>query len=143
MSEIITDKLTGRATANDVTVTAGATATMSLEQGLTKTWIVFGDDANSTQVVDDSLNISSLTDNAGGDQTDNFTNNMATAKAYTIAGSMCTNSAVTNYQYIIQPREHDDIRTNLVRMLQIYGNNVGQGIADYEYVSHAMHGDLA
>ena len=38
MSEIKTDKLTGVGTANDITVTVGATATAKLEQGLTKVW---------------------------------------------------------------------------------------------------------
>ena len=41
MSEIKTDKLTGVGTANDITVTVGASATQSLEQGLVKTWIAF------------------------------------------------------------------------------------------------------
>ena len=38
MSEIKTDKLTGVSTAKTVTVTVGATATQSLEQGLGKAW---------------------------------------------------------------------------------------------------------
>ena len=38
MSEIKVDTLTGKTTANDITVTIGASATMSLEQGLAKVW---------------------------------------------------------------------------------------------------------
>ena len=43
MSEIKVDTLTGKTTANDITVTVGATATMSLEQGLTKAWVTYTD----------------------------------------------------------------------------------------------------
>ena len=38
MSEILVNKLTGVGTAKTVTVTVGATATQSLEQGLAKVW---------------------------------------------------------------------------------------------------------
>ena len=38
MSEIKVDTLTGKTTANDITVTVGASATQSLEQGLAKAW---------------------------------------------------------------------------------------------------------
>ena len=72
MSEIKVDTLTGKTTANDITVTVGATATMSLEQGLAKAWCHTSDD-----VIDDSLNFSSSTDNGTGDYTVNFANNMA------------------------------------------------------------------
>lgn len=70
MSEVITDKLTGRATANDVTVTVGATATQSLEQGLGKMWVNLAIDA----VVNDSFNVSSAVDTNTGRYTVNFTN---------------------------------------------------------------------
>ena len=63
MSEVITDKLTGRATANDVTVTVGATATQSLEQGLVKAW---GGDITDSAVAGDSFNISSIDDTGTG-----------------------------------------------------------------------------
>ena len=72
MSEVITDKLTGRATANDVTVTVGATATMSLEQGLAKAWCYVEGDALSPLI--NSFNGSSLTDDGTGDYTYNLTN---------------------------------------------------------------------
>ena len=81
MSEVITDKLTGRATANDVTVTVGATATQSLEQGLCKSFAVYGEDT----VVDNSLNIASLTDVGTGATDHNYTNDFSSAESYTVA----------------------------------------------------------
>lgn len=70
MSEIIVDSLTGKTTANDITVTVGATATQSLEQGLAKIWCTW--DMTETNVIKDSLTVSSLTDDSTGINTLNF-----------------------------------------------------------------------
>ena len=72
------DNLTGNTTAKTVTVTVGATATQSLEQGLTKAFI--NNDGDTT--IADSLNISSMTDDADGAQTYLWTNNFAVANSY-------------------------------------------------------------
>ena len=63
MSEIKVDSLTGKTTAKTVTVTVGASATQSLEQGLVKAWVYF-DTNDNPPVRDGSFNVSSLTDNA-------------------------------------------------------------------------------
>ena len=74
MSEIKVDTLTGKTTAKTVTVTVGASATQSLEQGLAKQWVSF-DPADFN--VDDSLNCTSISDGPnGGEQTPNFVNAM-------------------------------------------------------------------
>ena len=78
MSEIITDKLTGRATANDVTVTVGATATQSLEQGLAKSWMNLT--GTGTIAVNDSLNVTSCTDVSTGKYKPQFTNSFNTTR---------------------------------------------------------------
>ena len=72
MSEIKVDTLTGKTTANDITVTVGATATMSLEQGLTKAWVTYTD---VSWTIGDSLNCSSATDVATADFATNFSSN--------------------------------------------------------------------
>ena len=59
------DNLRGNTTANNVTVTVGASATMSLEQGLAKAWC--GASASNGSGISDSLNVSSQTDNGTGD----------------------------------------------------------------------------
>ena len=76
MSEIKVDTLTGKTTANDITVTVGASATMSLEQGLIKHWSHY-DQATTPSSNQDSFNASSVTDNATGDYQQNFANNMS------------------------------------------------------------------
>lgn len=81
MSTVTVDNLTGKTTAKTVTVTVGATATQSLEQGLAKAWIHFdahGDAAVSgTPITRDSLNNSTLGDDGNGDYTANFVSNFA------------------------------------------------------------------
>lgn len=72
MSEIITDKLTGKTSAGNVTITSeGGAATQSLQQGLTKFWININ---TSTFTVADSLNNSSNTDSGSGLAVFSFTN---------------------------------------------------------------------
>ena len=72
------DDLRGNTTANDITVTVGASATMSLEQGLAKAWA----DVSTATSVGDSLNVASLTDDGGSapnDYTIAYTSNMGSA----------------------------------------------------------------
>jgi len=80
MSEVITDKLTGRATAGDVTITSeGGSATMQLQQGVAKCWGNIAQGTTSSPAVtslEDSLNCSSITDDATGKSSITRTNNM-------------------------------------------------------------------
>jgi len=85
MSEIKVDTLTGKTTANDITVTVGATATMSLEQGLAKCWGEF-DGSAGTISYGDSFNCASLTDNGTSDYSSARTNNMGNA-LYAVFGT--------------------------------------------------------
>lgn len=75
MSEIKVDTLTGKTTAKTVTVTVGASATQSLEQGLAKAWFSLDGDAG-TPVFFDSFNCASITDTSGKPKI-HFTNHMA------------------------------------------------------------------
>ena len=71
------DDLRGNTTANDVTVTVGASATMSLEQGLAKAWVKYSQ--SGTPAVNDSLNIASVADNSAGNFTPSFSKAMNSA----------------------------------------------------------------
>ncbi len=78
MSEIITDKLTGKTSAGDVDVTSeGGAVTMQLQQGLAKAWM--GAWSFSTNSSGDSFNIASNTDNGTGDVTSTFSSSMNNA----------------------------------------------------------------
>ena len=76
MSEILVDKISGKTSANAVTVTGenGSTQT-SLQQGLAKATVNFN--GTGTVAIRTSMNVDSVTDNGTGDYTVNFTNNMS------------------------------------------------------------------
>ena len=75
MSEIKVDTLTGKTTANDITVTVGATATQSLHDGILKAHVA-AYHSSGTPTINGSLNISSITDTGVGKMTPYFSNNM-------------------------------------------------------------------
>ena len=83
MSEIITNKLTGKTAAGNVVITAGS-ATMQLQQGVAKAW----NNVNGTGTIAsrDSFNISGITDNGTGDITHSFTNSMGSADTFVASG---------------------------------------------------------
>ena len=82
MSEIKVDTLTGKTTANDITVTVGATATQSLETGLVKAFVHF---EQSDQSPDASLNISSIADVSAGQSNPKFTNSFSSVEFLAVA----------------------------------------------------------
>ena len=68
------DEMQGVTSAGDITITSeGGSATQSLQQGLCKAWFEMGSDF----VLDDSLNIASMTDDGTGLYTYTYTNNTA------------------------------------------------------------------
>ena len=90
MSEIITDKLTGKTSAGDVTITSeGGAVTMQLQQGVAKAW--FDITQVGTTSLLDSFNCSSVTDSAVGQSEIIFTANMANS-TWSVA-NQCGNSA--------------------------------------------------
>jgi len=122
------DELRGIASAGDITVTSeGGAATQSLQQGLAKAWCHTSDD-----VIDDSLNFSSSTDNGAGDYTLNFTNNMANV-TYASTASPCEGGFrfVTIYS----------VRTSTSGHGVYVGTTAGS--AGDQNVMAQTHGDLA
>ena len=86
MSEIKTDKLTGKSAAANVTVTDGS-VTMKLQDGLTKVFVGF----DASTAIQESLNVGSLTDVSAGKTYVNFSNNTATAGyAYNYSANAAT-----------------------------------------------------
>ena len=85
MSEIITNKLTGKASAGDVTITSeGGAATMQLQQGVAKAWNNV--DGTGTIASRDSFNISGITDIGTGQIKHSFVNSMSTADSFVASG---------------------------------------------------------
>jgi len=83
MSTILVNTLTGTSTAGSIAVTGeGNSTTTNLQQGLCKVWYEMGSDF----LLDDSLNMASVTDDGTGIITYAYTNNMANASYAPTAG---------------------------------------------------------
>ena len=131
MSEVKTDKLTGVGTAGSIVVTGeGNSTTTNLQQGLAKVWC-----SVDVTTVDDSLNISSLTDTATGKATMNYSNNMA-SEHY----GLTMNCAIQSQVPICYPQDSSFITTSAHRIV----TEIEAGaLADAEYLGSQVTGDLA
>ena len=159
MSTVILDTITGKSTAT--TVTIGSTPVVSasansmtirgegsnqtsIQQGLAKSWIVYGDTASAgNPAITDSFNITGITDNGTGDTTYAFSNNMAVSKGYTVSGTFAHSGDITAYVYSPQPLQDDSVATSTLRVTQNYAGASNANAGDYDYVSNSMTGDLA
>ena len=125
-----------------VTVSEGGSGTTNTVQGLTKVWIAYGLNTGNVVVVD-SFNVSGTTDNAAGDTTYAFSNNMATAKGYTVSGKMSPDGDTTAFVYSPQPLADDHVLTSSLRITTNYAGASAANSGDYPYNSNNVHGDLA
>jgi len=131
MSEIKVDTLTGKTTANDITVTVGATATMSLEQGLAKAW---GHFEGSDATLDDSLNTASLTDGGSGNFSPQYTSNMSNTNSASAANGNWPSQVVSNSGHKIS----SFATTSCTVITTSNGSN-----ADVDDTTYTIFGDLA
>ena len=125
------DQLQGIAAAKTVTVTVGASATQSLEQGLAKAWVSM----DAGQTINDSLNTASLTDNSSGDHTANWTNALSLA-TYAVA---TFSRVTTTYAQVATPR--GAFTTTTVRINTHQSNSTSTG--DKTENGIMVQGDLA
>ena len=98
------DTLTGVTTAGSIAVTGeGNSTTTNLQQGLCKAW--FNLNAIGTEAYRDTFNIGSVTDNATGDFSHNFTNAMNNSNHVAILGTNGTDNTtgVNSYAAYFDP----------------------------------------
>ena len=132
MSEIKVDTLTGKTSAGDITVTSeGGAATQSLQQGLAKAWVFF---YQTTQVIQGSLNISSLTDAGAGESALSPSNPMLNGTDNVITVSIGSGYSNRNGVYNLP-------RTTTIK-LEVYRID-NQALEDAGEISSSVHGDLA
>ena len=126
MSEIITDKLTGKTSAGNVTITSeGGAATMQLQQGLAKVWVFSTDD-----VITDSLNTSSSTDVSTGEYTITLASAMSSTN-FAMCGSVNENNN------LIVGRKSNTTSSYNVRIKNTSNSGVDANTGS------SVHGDLA
>ena len=80
------DEMQGVTSAGDITVTSeGGSATQSLQQGLAKSWLNM--QGTGTVAINDSFNVSSITDNSSGNYTTTFSNALNAADSMAVSGA--------------------------------------------------------
>ena len=131
-SEIKVNKFTGVTTAGSILVTGeGNSITTNLQQGLAKQWVNI--DGTGTLAVDDSFNVSGVTDQSAGTYLITFSNNMNNANfAPVMATEIPSNAADNAY------RVHTFTTSN-------YGVQFYQGASptDVDPLTTICTGDLA
>ena len=115
----------------------GETASRAVS-GVAAAWVGFK--GTSTVSIDQgSANVASITDNATGDYTINFTNNMGSASTYILTGMAGLNT--TSLKCVTQPRNLSAPTASSVR-IQTPESDGGLS-SDARSVFSAAHGDLA
>ena len=129
MSEILVDKISGKTSANAVTVTGenGSTQT-SLQQGLAKVFVLGASDKASVLT---SFNCSHLSDDGSGKQSVTFTNPFSTSN-YVPATSLNAGGDKTH--------THNRPSSSVCQFISKDASSAG--LEDLE-VSASVHGDLA
>ena len=127
------DEMQGVTSAGDITITGEGTATMQLQQGLTKSWLSYNHDGNSVR---DSFNIASVTDVSTGRFEPTYTNSMSDAN-YAAYGS-------SQYAGTLRLATGSDTYSTSATDYHVHYNNSGTDtVYDYPKVSVAVSGDLA
>jgi len=127
------DTIKGKTAAGSITVQGENTATTNLQQGLAKAW---GNAPGSAASINDSFNVTSLTDSSAGDMRYNLTNNMsATEYSFTVAHQYTT--VIGTGAFFDNPITGE---TSSFRM-QHYEN--GSKADAHKYSGGTLHGDLA
>ena len=132
MSEIITNKLTGKTAAGDVTITDGS-VTQKLQDGLAKVWVNFN--GTGTIATRDSLNVSSLTDEGTGQYDVSYTS-ATNASDYFYTSLARANSLVPGVGAI------SAMKTTRIDNMEYYTASANTTI-DREIAGIVVLGDLA
>ena len=134
-SELKVDKFTGVTTAGSISVTGeGNSTTTNLQQGLAKSWVHVSQ--SSTQTLDDSLNVTSITDNGSGETSCTFTNTMGNS---TWCASVSTGSSNADNRHIIFNANN----TTRLKMEVYQVRSDSLSAVDADDICGVVHGDLA
>ena len=126
---------TGIGASNTVTSEGGAVTT-SLQQGLAKAFC--STDGDTT--ISDSLNISSATDDASGDNSFVVTNNMGNATFCVSALAKSDDNAGRRAAFMQFAANSTSMNTHFTRIHCNYDNTTAR---EPEYICVVFHGDLA
>ena len=126
--------LKGTTTAGSITVQGEGSATTNLQQGLIKVWARMDCNTSSAVTLNDSFNVSTVSDTAVGRSIINFSNNMNNT-TYALLGAGDATIGV-EYNYVCC----ESSSTNHVDVAHMYGHS---SLIDTTDNGHAVAGDLA
>ena len=142
-TNIVADALVGNASANAITVRGEGSATTSLQQGLAKAFATV--DQTSGASIDDSNNISGITDNRTGEVGLTFSNNMNNT-LYSVTVSEREHNADGNWVaggFVVGAKAASGWNGTLSTSQYTIINYVNNGAAHDSENSSVVHGDLA
>jgi hypothetical protein len=113
---------------NDGTTTL---ATTFITSGSAKVWCRW--DFSETNVIKDSLNVSSLSDDSTGTNTINYSSSMSNANYSAVTGTV-RNTRVSG------PTQNSDVTTSTIKILSYSSSG---SLFDSVFASAKVHGDLA
>ena len=129
MSTIKTNTLTGTTSAGSILVTGeGGSTTTNLQQGLAKAW---NNVTQGTSAIQDSFNISSISDDSTGTYTQNYTNNMNNDLVSAVMGCENAGNMGTTGTF----------GSSSTKFTTVLTTNASAN--DYNDACNAIHGDLA
>ena len=139
MATLTTNTLTGTSTAASIAVTAaGNSTTTNLQQGLCKVFISM----DAGQTINDSFNVSSISDEATGAHTINFDNNFAHIRhvpTMSAKESTASSHGSAGADRIVGPSRVAPSSG----LLKITSINLSNSLTDLAEIAVSIHGDLA
>jgi len=121
-----------------VTASGSTGLTTNLQQGLAKVWVKIDGTQSAGSMIQDNLNVGSMTDSATGKHIINFTNNMSSTHYSSTA--MARQDGSDDRAIIISQEEDDGTDTS---NLPITTQNDGGSYVDTAGACVTIHGDLA
>ena len=132
--KIKTNIFEGQTTAGSITVQGEGSATTNLQQGLIKVWARMDCNTSSAVTLNDSFNVSTVSDTAVGRSIINFSNNMSNT-TYALLGAGDATIGV-EYNYVCC----ESSSTDHVDVAHMYGHS---SLIDTKDNGHGIVGDLA
>ena len=133
--ELHTNTLKGTTTAGSIAVQGEGSATTNLQQGLAK--VLASLDTSGTAEIDNSFNLTSITDNGTGDHTLTIANNLGSAFSY------CSFMCAANASFDDEGHVHIIARATDTHRFGITDIHNAADAFDYDPVMLTIHGDLA
>ena len=136
--EVHIDTLKGKTTAASIAVQGEGSATMNLQQGLTKHWVYINQVANS---LPDSFNISSLTDHATGKHSVTITSAYGNTDYICVCNGNCYSGSSWNQSFILAKMNWASTTSTTNHDYVSYQDNAAYVDGDKNYIMGS--GDLA